>query len=224
MKRDLLVGITGWKKKHWKDKIEEIDYLGMERVTLFLERFELKDRRGIYDALSSSVIREIPLVHIRDDMEKGEIKWLFDNYGSRYFTIHESHFDVMEKWRGFFKYLYLEMNADDRIPNNVDVSRIGGFCVDLSHYMKAKVAAVEDYHYVHSRKGTERYFGCNHLNGYSYELNKDLHTVRSLDEFEYLKELPEFLFGKVIGIETDNPIRDQMRFKEHLMKIFPDLW
>ncbi len=222
MKDKLLLGITGHKTKHWKEKMDELATLGTTRVSLFLERFEIEDRKGIYESLLKSKIKEIPLVHIRHDMKKEELKFLFDNYGSRYFTIHEPHFDILHKWKGFYKYIFLEMNADDYVPSNVDVSRIGGFCVDLSHYMKAKVADVKDYHYVNSRIKTNRYFACNHLNGYSYKLNKDLHMVKSLKSFEYLKTLPRSIFSNVIGIETDNSIKDQLKFRDHIIKILSE--
>lgn len=223
MENKLLLGITGWKKKHWKEKIDEIEALGVTRVSLFLERFELKDRLGIYDRLMTSNIKDIPLVHIRHDMIKEEIDILFNNYNSRYFTIHEDHFDILNKWRGYYKYLYLEMNADNYISEKVNVKKIGGFCVDLSHYKKAEVKDSQEYHYTLSRKNTKRYFPCNHLNGYSYKLNKDLHRVRSLKSFEYLKTLPSFLFGEVIGIETDNSIKDQLKFKAHILKILKNI-
>jgi hypothetical protein len=67
-------------------------------------------------------------------------------------------------------------------------------------------------------------FACNHLNGYSFKRNTDLHTIRSLKDFNYLKTLPKFLFGNVIGLETENNISRQLEFKKYLVKLLNQLF
>jgi len=48
---------------------------------------------------------------------------------------------------------------------------------------------------------------------------RDLHTVRTLKDFNYLKELPKFVFGKYIALETFNSINQQLKFKEYIIKL-----
>ena len=214
----IFVGITGNKDVHWKQKLKEIDELKISKIALFLQRFNKNQRDNIYKSLLSSEIKEIPLVHIRHDMEKDELLFLLKNFGSYYFTIHEDSFNILNKWWGFYKKLYLEMNTDNFVSNSVRVSKIGGFCVDLSHFKVEQEKWSKEFDYILKRRNISRYFACNHLNGYSYDKNTDLHTIESLNDFDYLKSLPQFLFGNIIGIETENSIPEQLQSKEYVVK------
>ena len=149
---------------------------------------------------------------------------MHDKFDSCYFTIHEDDFKGLEKWRGYYKKLFLELNADNFLSELVKVEKIGGFCIDLSHFKKAEQKWSQEFTYVISKKNTPYLFACNHLNGYSYEKNTDLHTVNSLKEFDYLKTIPKFLFGQVIGLECNNSITEQLKFKTYLVKMLNKLY
>jgi hypothetical protein len=111
------------------------------------------------------------------------------------------------------------MNYDNFINRLVDVNKIGGFCVDLSHFKAAEEKWSKEFIYVVKRRSLDELFKCNHLNGYDYKKNIDLHTVKSLKEFDYLQTLPEFVFGDYIGIEVFNSIKEQLRFKDYLIDL-----
>jgi len=211
--------ITGETNKHWKNKIEEVKELGIKVIPLFLERFKKRQREEIYKALKGTPIEEIPLVHIRHDMNKKELELLEDKYNSQYFTIHESGFNYLNKWSGFEKNLFLEMNTDNRVPENVKVEEIGGFCVDLAHYQKQKDRDTIDYEYVYNRRKNQELFQCNHLSGYSFKKKEDLHFVKKKEDFDFIKQLPSFLFGEVIAIEIDNSIKEQLEYKKYILKL-----
>lgn len=220
----ILVGITGYKDIHWKNKLKDINRLKISKVALFLERFKKSQRNKIYKALLDSTIKNIPLVHIRHDMKKEELTFLSKNFKSSYFTIHEEHFKILNKWKGFYKNLFLEMNTDNFVSKSVKVNKISGFCVDLSHFKKQEEKWSKEFEYIIKRKKTSEYFACNHLNGYSYKNNMDLHTIKSLKDFDYLKTLPKFLFGKVIALETENSIPEQLKFKKYVSKLLNQLF
>ncbi len=213
----ILVSITGFKDKHWRDKLKEVKKFNLVKVALFLEQFKKPQRKEIYQALLKSEIKNIPLTHIRHDMEKWELVFLKENFYCRYFTIHEDGFKYLKKWRGFYKELFLEMNFDNAVAESVKVKKIGGFCVDLSHFKAAEEKHSKEFEYVFQKRNISRLFGCNHLNGYSYRKNEDIHFVKSLKDFDYLKTLPRFLFGKVIAIETYNSIAEQLKYKKYLI-------
>ncbi len=215
----ILPGLTGNKDKDWQDKIEEIRQMKIDCFALFLSRFTPRQRIKIYKELAALSVREIPLVHIRDDMAKEELALLFEKYKSRYFTIHEEHFNVLDKWPGFEKYLFLEMNTDDFVADNVRVENIGGFCVDLAHYQKQKDEQTADYDYVFKRRHREHLFKCNHLSGYSFEKRQDLHYPEGRKDFDYLKKLPDFVFSRLIAIEIDNPIKEQLKFRPYIIRL-----
>jgi hypothetical protein len=214
----ILVSITGEEEKDWRDKLDEINALKIKEVSLFLELYGKEQREKIYKALLDSKIRSIPLVHIRHDMTKDELKFLKDTYKTRYFTLHEINFqhDDILKWKGFYKNLCLEMNFDNFVSKKVKVEKIDGFCVDLAHFKVGMELLSKDFEYVFDRKEVKEYFDCNHLNGWDMKTNRDMHTINDLSDFDYLKTLPKFLFGKIIALETFNPINDQLKFKEYL--------
>lgn len=220
----LLVGITGREDRHWKGKLKEVEKYKLRKVALFMECFKKPQRKKIYKALLKSNIREIPLVHIRNDMGRDELVFLVKNFKSKYLTIHENSFRYMKKWKGFYKKLYLEMNYDNYVPDNVKVRRIGGFCIDLSHFKADEERLSKELGYITKRRKTARYFKCNHLNGYSFRKKTDVHTVRNLKEFDYLKTLPGFVFGGAIGIEVENSIKEQLKFKKYLVRMLNSLF
>jgi len=212
----ILVGLTGSKDIHWKNKLNEINKHNIQKIALFLECFKPRQRKEIYQALLKSNVKEIPLVHARNDMQRWEFVFLSKNFNSRYFTIHEDSFRLLSKWNGFHKQLFLEMNTDNVVSNNVKVNKIGGFCVDLAHFKVEEEKWSKEFDYIIKRKKVKRYFACNHLNGYSFEKNTDLHTIKGLKDFAYLKTLPKFLFGEVIGLEVENSIPEQLKFMKYL--------
>ncbi len=219
LSKRILVSITGNRNSHWKSKLKEIKKYKTKEVALFLECFEKEQREKICSALLSSNIKKIPLVHIRDDSSKQELEFLSKNFKTKCFTIHETGFNNLKKWDEFYKKLFLEMNTDNIVSKKVDVSKIGGFCIDLSHFKVEEKKHTKEFLYIMKRRKVRKYFKCNHLNGYSYKKNTDLHTVKSLKEFSYLKTLPKFLFGKYIALETNNSISEQLKFKKHIIKL-----
>lgn len=223
LSKRILVSITGYKEKDWKSKLEEIEKHKITRIALFLEMFRKQQRSKIYSALLTSNIKEIPLVHIRNDMTKQELEFISKNFKTECFNIHENSFKHLEQWNGFYKKLFLEMNYDNHIPKKVNLNKIGGFCIDLSHFKAAEKKQSKDFEYITKRKKEKKYFKCNHLNGYSYKKNIDLHTIKSLKDFSYLKTLPKFLFGKYIALEVNNSIAEQLKFKKYVMKLLKKL-
>lgn len=215
----ILVSITGRKEADWKAKLKDINKRNINQVALFLEYFEPDVRERLYEALLLSKIQSIPLVHARNDMQKWEFNFLVGNFGSEMFNIHENSFRVLNKWKGYYKKLYLELNYDNRLARYVDVKKIGGFCIDLSHFKSEEERWTKEFEYVLKRRQIHRYFKCNHLNGYSPSKRNDLHTVRTLKDFSYLRTLPKFVFGKWIGIEVYNSIPEQLKFKSYLGKL-----
>ncbi len=213
----IFFGITGSKEKNWQSKLNDLNKLKIQEATLFLERFGQGQRKKIYRALLDTNIKKIPLCHITNDMEVEELVFLESKFKTDYFTIHENSFGFLNKWKRFEKKLYLEMNADDYVSQKVMVEKIGGFCVDLPHFKIALTNWTKDFDYTYFKKSKIN-FGCNHLNGYGMENNTDLHTIVSLKDFDYLKTLPEFIFGKVIGLEVENDIAEQIKFKKYLVK------
>ena len=219
LSKRILISITGRKPADWKNKLLEIEKRKIKRIALFLEFYTKAQRKKIYEALLSSNIKKIPLVHIRNDMKKWELEFLEKNFKTKCFTIHENSFKYLNKWKGFHKKLFLELNYDNYVPQITKVEKIGGFCIDLSHFKASQERKAKDYKYVVEKCNKNKYFIGNHLNGYSPYRKIDLHTVRTLKDFDYLKTLPKFIFGKYIALEMFNSIEQQIKFKKYLYKM-----
>jgi len=212
----ILLGIAG-ERKDWEEKLNDINRLGINQAALFLERFDQIQRKRIYVALLGSSLKSIPLCHIRNDMEVEDLVFMESKFKTKYFTIHENSFSFLQKWPGFQKKLYLEMDYNDSVPQKVAVEKIGGFCVDFSHFFAAAKDKTKDFEYIYYKKGKAN-FACNHINGYDKTNNSDMHTVKSVKNFDYLKQIPEFLFGKIMALEVENSIPEQIEFKKYLIK------
>ncbi len=218
----LLVGITGRWETDWQNKLEEIKKLKIKECSLFLERFDDFQRKKIYKSLLDSCVKKLPLVHIKNAMEKEELEFLEKNFKPECYTIHETGFNFLQKWKGFYKKMFLEMDISNYIPENVDIKKIGGFCVDLSHFKTALTGLLKEFEYTEKRKSIKKYFICNHLNGYSFEDNRHKHTIDGLKDFDYLKTLPKFVFGKYIALEMENSVKEQLKFKKYLIGILSE--
>jgi len=210
--------ITGHKTIDWQSKLKEINQLKINQAAVFIEWFDKKERPHLYKFLLKSSIKKVPLVHLRDDTDKEDIEFFVKNYGTQYFNIHEEHFDLLDQWSGYWDKLYLEMNYDSQIAKNVKVRQIGGFCIDLSHFKAAIAWGSEEATYAFFRKNKIK-FACNHLNGYDPIKKCDKHTIDNLNDFDYLITLPKFVFGQIIALEVNNPIKEQIEFKKYLTKL-----
>lgn len=218
---EIILSITGEKNIDWQSKLEEINELKIDRVAVFLSRFDKKERDNFYRFLLKSSIKEIPFVHLREDVTKEEMAFFVDHFRTRYFNIHEDHFPLLDNWQGYWDRIYLEMNYDSQIAKDVKVKKIGGFCVDLAHFKAAIARGAEEAYYIFLQKNKIK-FACNHLGGYSPERQEDIHLITDLKEFSYLSSLPKYVFGQVIALEVDNSIREQMKFKECLTQLLTD--
>ena len=220
--KQIFLSITGINNLDWQEKLKDIDSLGIEEVAVFLTRFDKKERQHLYKFLLKSRIKKIPLVHLRDDTDYEDIEFFIKNFNTEYFNIHEDHFNLIDRWRGYFDKLYLELNIDNKIAKNIEIEKIGGFCVDLAHF-KASIARGEEEAVKVFFEKDKVMFGCNHLSGYD-ELNKsDVHFVTDLKQFDYLATLPKFVFSNIIAIEVDNGIKEQVEFKKYIISILNNI-
>jgi len=223
LKRDLdkviLVGVTARAGIGWRRKLKEVEKYNIERFALFIEEISPKRRKKLYKILLKMDIKEIPLVHIKDDTTKEELEFFKKKFKTKYFTIHEDHFFKLKRWKGFHKDLYVEFDNDDKLDKIVQVERIGGFCIDLSHFKREETSKSKEFYYINKRKEHKYYFKCNHLNGYSYLKNKDIHHPTKLSQFDYLTTLPKYVFGKIIALEMYNSIKQQLEYKKDIINL-----
>ncbi len=216
---NVLVSIAGRGEKVLLAKIKEINQRKITRVALFLTMADKTERRHIYQALLKSTIKEIPFVHLRNDISAAEVAWLEKNFQPRYYNIHENGFNYLHKWISIKKKIYLELAGHEKRNPEARIEKIGGFCVDLAHYKMGEVRQSDQFKYHLSKKKNKAAFVCNHLNGYDAKHNTCIHEVSRLSDFSYLKGLPNFIFGRLIALELENPIKEQLVWRKKLLLI-----
>jgi len=222
MKSEILVSITGRVKKDWQSKLREVEKFGIRRIALFLEFYNKKGREEIYEALSKSSVKTIPFIHARHDMDIDEYKFLMKKYKTKYFNLHIVCFDKLDELGSIHKKLLYEHEYSNTINNRVDMGKVGGFCIDLSHFKSAEERWTNEFEFVFSKRKIKKYFVANHLNGYNPSKRIDMHTVKSNENLDYLESLPNFVFGKYIALEMFNSIEEQLKFKKYVEKLLGD--
>lgn len=111
------------------------------------------------------------------------------------------------------------MNFDNFIAKDVNVKKIAGFCIDLSHFKSEEERWTKEFDYILHERRIKREFGCNHLGGFNPYKLRDKHTVTDLHDFDYLKTLPEFVFSPIVALEMDNSIKEQLVFQKHVERM-----
>jgi endonuclease IV len=133
--------------------------------------------------------------------------------------LHKNLFKNLRKVDGLQSQLLFELSYHNTINYKIDVRKIAGFCIDLSHFKASEERWTNEFEYVFKREAVKRYFIANHLNGYSEKKETDVHKITHLSEFNYLRTLPNFIFGKFIALEVSNSIKSQIKFKKYLLKL-----
>lgn len=209
-------------KARWRDRLKEVAKFKLTDISLFLTCADLAERKAIYKALAKSAVKRILHVHARDDMLPIEYELLMKKYGTKAFSLHYLYLDAVEG-KQYRDKVFVENNIEkDAIGPLGRIRRIGGVCVDLSHYAEFKSHRPE----LHAidKKTTARFtVGCNHVsavdrNGYSQ------HAVRSLDDLSYLAAIPRKCFSKYLCLELANPIAEQLQFREHIATLLSNTW
>ena len=223
-KRKILVSITTTQGSDWQGKIKEIEKLGLEEAALFPTCFERKERERLYALLLEAGIRNIPFVHIRNDMAPQELDYLIENFGAKAFNIHSnSEYPFIHDYAKHGKMIFIE-NVYSPLDEK-EIKRFGGVCLDVSHLENDRLHEPEKYR--HNLKVLEKYpIGCNHLscfqnvprrdeNGY---LRLDSHFLEKLPEMDYLKNYPKKYFSDIVAIELENSIEEQLKVRDYLIE------
>ncbi len=222
-KSEILLGLTGKNVNQIKRKVIECESLGIKRVSLFLEFLSKEQKKKVYEFILGSKIKEIPFVHIKNDMDSEELKFLEKNFKTKYFNIHVEGFENLEKWKGHYNKLLLELGCIKKRKNpfllKKDFEKIKGFCIDLSHFKATKERGKIEYLFTMRYQKRPELFIANHLNGYSKFRKKDLHKPKNKKQLDYLKNLPRFVFGKYIALEMSNPIKEQLEYRKYVKKL-----
>jgi hypothetical protein len=230
--RKILPSLTTITPGEWRNKIKEIDELGLKEISLFPTCLNIEERRELYGLLENTGIVSIPHVHLRgQDTESWELDYLVEKFKTQVFNIHPT--EVINFVKGNEKYkdrIYVEnLLMDDNFKEVINYC--AGACIDFSHW--------EDYgfmkkfpNYGELPELLKKYkIGVNHISAVKKEIvhyhdnfyNQDFynysdHNLTDLAELDYVKKYKDY-FADIISIELENPLKRQLEAKEYLEKI-----
>ncbi len=229
----ILLGFVTTYGSNYRKKIEELNELGLTEIALFLTGADPKMRKNIYRLLERSAVKEIPHVHLRTDMEKWELDYLEEKFGTQVFNIHgkndtHSFENSQEMMKGKMSKIFVENCFN--VPDEEELSKYGGLCIDFSHWQDGVLLGRKEY-----KIGKMEYFakrfeiGCSHISAvgdkkiFSNDMvyndvmyaNYSKHFFDDFEEFDYIKNYIDYLPG-LISIELENSFKQQLKVKKYL--------
>jgi len=228
MRRKILPSITTTEGSDWREKIREINELGLQEVAIFPTCLQEEQRRELYRLLKNSKVKNIPYCHLRNDMKAGELEYLVKNYNTRVFSVHmRVEYPTFHDWLKRKKIIYIE-NVYHPFDEK-ELMEFGGICLDFSHLENDRILARENFK--RNIKVIEKNFiGVNHISSIKKVSQIDnmgytcyaYHVFDNLSEFDYLKKYPLSYFSPLIIIEVENSIKEQLMAKDYIANLLKE--
>jgi hypothetical protein len=224
--RQLLVTITTV-SSDWRDKINEVNNLGLTKVALFLTglAYQKIPKKTFFDLIDNSCIKEVPFAHICETTSPEDIEFLKRRFNTRIFNHHsESEFPLEYDLSKYKKEIYLETLFKYSLKED-EVKKFAGICIDVSHMEIAKVKNLKVFE--ENSKIIEKFkVGCNHISAYkenaiekASKIKKSSHYFTELSQFDYLLKYPNHYYSNMMALELENTIEDQLKAKEYVINL-----
>ncbi len=224
-RKQLLPAITTTQGSNWREKIKEIDQLGLKKIAIFTTCLNKEERQEFFDLLEKTKLKEIPFVHLRSDQEPEELDYLIKRWKTKVFNMHSPReFPFKRDYKKYYQMLYIE-NTYASLDEN-EVKDFAGVCLDVSHLENDKLLHQE--RYKQNMAVLEKFpVGCNHISDIKPTLQLDLdggpiysiHSFKELSEFDYLKDYPQKYFSNYIAIELENSLKDQLKVIDYIINL-----
>jgi hypothetical protein len=213
--RKILPCITTITPNNWQRQIKDINRLKIKEVAVFLTMLDYAGRKEFYKELKKSTIVSVPHLHIRNDFTEEEINFFYKNYKTRQFNTHGNYFDGFEDNPYFKKYFLLETTTFFTLEYLRQVNN--HYCLDLAHYFsyrkhltKWNIVKIID-----QKIKQEILPLANHLSGWT-KATQDTHFANNIHYFDYLKKTPKKYLAKIMALELENSIPDQLKFIKYI--------
>ncbi|MFA4995859.1 MAG: hypothetical protein WC536_01800 [Patescibacteria group bacterium] len=229
--KKILLGLTTTPGSDWREKVKEIDELGIKEIALFPTFLKHEERKILYNLLEKSKIKLIPHVHIRTDMDVEEVIYLKERFGSYLFNTHanpEWINKILEYKKANLK-IFLE-NTSLLCLQEIEkhIREVDGLCLDYSHWKSKKLLREEDYDLLMKRLVDHNKIGCCHISAI-YNKPKEMswstesphysgHYMYKLSDLDYMKSYVQYL-PEIISIELENSFEEQLKAKEYVEKL-----
>lgn len=221
------VNTLSWlKQNNWRDKVKEIDRLGLKNVAVFVTTILFEERQELYGLLEKTGLEAVPFVHIKSDMRPEEMEYFIRRWKTGVFNHHLlSEFPLENDLRKFYSKIYLENTL---LPfSQKEFEGFAGICLDFSHLEDTRRSATSLFE--NWMTFLLKYpLGCGHISavGKTKWFDKrsgfgrfSQHYFTKLSDFDYLQNYPKELFPEILAIELENSLEEQLKAKEYIEKI-----
>lgn len=217
----------------WKDKVKEIDELGIDEAALFPTYLDMEQRKIFYELLEKSKLKRAPHVHLRHDCESWEVEYFIKRYETKVFNIHAriECLEFLNKYPQYRNIIYVENTLDIDVMFLEVLNKCAGICLDVAHW--------EQHANLYSRSSYNNFsaiikkhkIGINHISAFAPTdeyvkdpvSGKDIrlydqHRTSDLKQFDYVKKYLSYL-SDYISIELDNNLKEQLKVKQYLEEV-----
>lgn len=218
--KKILLGLTTTPGSNWREKVKEIDRLGLEEIALFPTFLKPFERKELYSLLEKTKLKNILHVHLRDDMTEEEVKYFLNRWKTQVFNIHPyKQFLPFLKEEVFKKIIFVENHTWIKKDFKKMINLCGGICLDFAHWKSRKNNLFNGYW--NFEKLIKKYvIGCCHVSAIRKQNRffwTDDHHFKTLKDFDYLKEFKDY-FPELISLELENSFVEQLEVKKYLKK------
>lgn len=210
---------------NWRETIKQAKEAGLKEACFFPTCLTKEERKEAYELLEDSGIESIPLVHLKDDMDIGEIGYLKSQFNVQAFNCHTRKQYKMKHDISMFKdMVYLENNR--HLFDDGEIDNMAGICIDFSHLEDAKMQKTEEYDYFMDIC-KKHHCGCAHVSAIGDTpikgevIHYSNHAYDDLKQFDYLKDY-KGLFPDIVALELENTIAQQLKAKEYIEALLND--
>lgn len=158
----ILPGLTTTDPSLASQFLSDLKTFPERKIALFPTCLGPSERQDLYKDLEKIPGLSIPHVHIRTDMDLGELEYLEQRFNTEVFNIHpqrSSHPFTIDA-PGLKKKIFIENSGT--VPEADELEEFGGLCLDYSHWENGVIQ--QDPEYGRMADLLERYpVGCCHL-------------------------------------------------------------
>ncbi|MFH0891924.1 MAG: hypothetical protein V1867_04040 [Candidatus Falkowbacteria bacterium] len=228
-KHKILLGLTTTPGSDWREKIREIDELGLKEIALFPTCLEADERRELYALLEKTKLEHIPHVHLRDGMTENEVDYLAGRYRTEVFNMHaDRDYRVFLEMKALSGRLFMEncWKIDEDFYRAVDAC--SGVCLDCCHWEDLGIRQKKEDYADFALFLEKHRIGCCHISSVRAEQYPDWsapekkmygsHYMHDLSDLDYMKKYAQYL-PRYVSLELENSFAEQIKAKEYLEKI-----
>jgi hypothetical protein len=210
----------------WREKIAELEPLGIRQVGLFVTGLQKAERKGCYRELLA--LREhhpfsISFVHAVSDMDDAEYAFLRHEFGTRWFNLHPLRefpliHPLSDETRSF---ITIENSCFVDLIQIQDLQGFAGLCIDIAHLEDTRLVNPSGYGQI--LELCEAFpVRANHISAsitpasevYRGFPKHSSHHLAAEVELNYLSQMPKEVVGEVVALELENPLAEQLRLVE----------